>query len=245
MSIKIMTEVWDSHGIENPTHLLLLLAIADHANDEGAAYPSVPNLMKKCRIASPITFRKARQWLCERGYLSIDFCSGPGKEGRKTNIYRIEREALKPATISGYPQPVSTSDGGQLLTPHQNTPRGVSTSDPLIINRTIIEDKKENNARAREVSEPANSENGSPSLILESGIPAPKKGAGRKPGHKLEVKTYFQLKGWPTEDAWWFWNHLEAQGWTNNKQPVKDWKALANAWQVAGYMPSQKKLRFK
>jgi len=35
----------------------------------------------------------------------------------------------------------------------------------------------------------------------------------------------------------WKWH---GNGWTNNGEPIRDWKATIRAWQRAGYLPSQK-----
>ena len=48
MSVRIMSEVW-KHSRAEGSQLLLLLAIADHADDEGKAFPKIENLAMKCR----------------------------------------------------------------------------------------------------------------------------------------------------------------------------------------------------
>jgi len=50
VSIKVMTEVWNS-STATGTKRLMLLALADHANDEGGCYPSVIGLATKCAIS--------------------------------------------------------------------------------------------------------------------------------------------------------------------------------------------------
>lgn len=49
MSIKLMTQVWEQAEAEG-TKLLLLLALADMANDEGYCWPSYKTLSKKIRV---------------------------------------------------------------------------------------------------------------------------------------------------------------------------------------------------
>ena len=49
MSIKLMAMVWES-GPEDHAQKLVLLAIADHANDEGMAYPSMARIARKCSM---------------------------------------------------------------------------------------------------------------------------------------------------------------------------------------------------
>lgn len=49
VSIKVTSHVWE-HSDQRGTALLLLLAIADHAHDDGGgAYPSIPKLARKAR----------------------------------------------------------------------------------------------------------------------------------------------------------------------------------------------------
>ena len=46
MSIKLMSRVWD---MDIPQHQkLLLLALADHANDEGVCWPNQETLATRC-----------------------------------------------------------------------------------------------------------------------------------------------------------------------------------------------------
>jgi Helix-turn-helix domain len=50
VSIKVMTEVWDSSSAKGGARLVLL-ALADHANDEGYCYPSLSRLARKSRLS--------------------------------------------------------------------------------------------------------------------------------------------------------------------------------------------------
>ena len=61
MSIRVMTQVWDS-GQYNGSKLLLLLALADFAHDDGAnVYPSVDTLAQKTRCDRRTVQRNLRQ----------------------------------------------------------------------------------------------------------------------------------------------------------------------------------------
>ncbi|QHE86317.1 helix-turn-helix domain-containing protein [Hydrogenophaga sp. BPS33] len=83
MSVRTMARVWEfsQHG---GTHLLMLLAIADFADDQGHAYPSVTTLAEKCRMQQ----RNAQAILStlrNSGELEVRPNEGP----RGTNLYRI------------------------------------------------------------------------------------------------------------------------------------------------------------
>ena len=61
MSIRVMTHVWDC-GQYNGSKLLLLLALADFAHDDGGnVYPSVDTLAQKTRCDRRTVQRNLRQ----------------------------------------------------------------------------------------------------------------------------------------------------------------------------------------
>ena len=92
MSVRCMTWVWD-HSTVGGTERLVLLALADCANDEGReCWPSIATLARKCRVDERTVQRVIRR-LAERGHLLILPSSG----GRAANRYAV--------LMGGYPQP--------------------------------------------------------------------------------------------------------------------------------------------
>ena len=59
MSIKVMTDVW-KWSKATATDLLVLLALADIADDQGECWPSIRHLAKKCRIDERTVQRRIR-----------------------------------------------------------------------------------------------------------------------------------------------------------------------------------------
>ena len=59
MSIRLISRVWDSVPLEG-TELLLLLAIAEHANDEGICWPRLERLAQRVRRSLRQTRRLMR-----------------------------------------------------------------------------------------------------------------------------------------------------------------------------------------
>ena len=101
MAIKVMTQVWEN-GPQDKMERFVLLALADHCNDEGHCYPSLDLLQKKCLLT--------RQGLCnvidrleQKGYIVRQ--RGGGK-GNPTN-YWIQLDSLRP-------QPKSQVDKSQV-----------------------------------------------------------------------------------------------------------------------------------
>ncbi|RDI16384.1 helix-turn-helix domain-containing protein [Lentzea flaviverrucosa] len=88
MSIKVVTLVWE-HAPAAGNELLLLLAIADQANDLGTdAWPSVDTLARKTRL-NKRTVQRLLQRLSSAGLVAIE----PGG-GRRSNRYTIDLNLL-------------------------------------------------------------------------------------------------------------------------------------------------------
>lgn len=113
MSIQVMSWVWENAPIKGRT-LLVLLAIADWASDEGIAWPSVDSISKKARC-SIRTAQTAIEQLVKAGLLSIESNAGP----HGTNRYCVVQK-LRGAEIAG----VRKTTGGV-----QKLPEGVQKRD--------------------------------------------------------------------------------------------------------------------
>lgn len=86
MSIRVMTRVWDNSPAEG-IELLVLLCLADHANDKDEAWPSIPTIAQRSRQSE----RNVRRIL--RRLEKIGEITSIGKRGprgdRKSTVYRI------------------------------------------------------------------------------------------------------------------------------------------------------------
>ena len=83
MSIKLMSHVWAESG-QRGGALIVLLAIADFANDDGQAYPSIKTLADKSRLSESQVHRILRE-LQSSQELEIEKNTGP----HRANIYRV------------------------------------------------------------------------------------------------------------------------------------------------------------
>lgn len=83
MSVRTMAKVWELSQ-HSGTNLLMLLAIADFADDQGKAYPSVTTLAEKCRM-QPRNAQVILGSLRQSGELEVRANEGP----KGTNLYRI------------------------------------------------------------------------------------------------------------------------------------------------------------
>jgi hypothetical protein len=117
MSIPLTNAVW-KHSKQKSGALIVLLAIADYANDEGNAWPAVPTLARKARMSK----RNVQRWvraLQRDGELKV--LRNEGRRG--TNIYKIclpqakaEKGDARATHDTGAAKPVtrlsSTNDAG-------------------------------------------------------------------------------------------------------------------------------------
>jgi hypothetical protein len=94
MSIKVATEVWRGSRHKSG-NLLVLLALADHADDQGKAWPGVSSLARKARLSERHT-RRCLSELLVSGELEI--LPEPAPSGGKW--YQIQLEHLTPDILS-------------------------------------------------------------------------------------------------------------------------------------------------
>ena len=87
MSIKIQSRVWENSHQSGGT-LLVLLALADFADDNGFCYPSLPVIAKKARLSDRQT-QRAIQALQEAGELDVMPGQGVKGQGGYTNRFKI------------------------------------------------------------------------------------------------------------------------------------------------------------
>lgn len=90
MSIRIMSQVWDN-GPEDKAELVVMLALADFADDEGKCWPSVDAIGKKARMSERNARRILRKLEVD-GYLKT--IEGGGRHG--CSQYRINPDKMSP-----------------------------------------------------------------------------------------------------------------------------------------------------
>lgn len=84
MSIRVMSQVW-ANSRHKGSALIMLLAIADFADDDGYAYPAVETLASKSRMSERNT-RYVLETLTRSGELLVEHGTGP----KGCNRYRVQ-----------------------------------------------------------------------------------------------------------------------------------------------------------
>jgi len=121
MSIRLMAQVWEDTRVQSQAELLVLLALADHARDDGLCWPSIRTIAKKARIEERSAQRIVRR-LIENGLIEL-VSKGGCIEGHNTpNRYRVMVGEPKQSPGPTYSHPEVTV--GQGIRGDRESPRG-------------------------------------------------------------------------------------------------------------------------
>lgn len=106
MSIRLMSEVWKSAKEVKSERLIVLLALADWANDDGLCWPKMATIAEKARVSKGGATAIV-SWLEENGYISVQ--RGVGRGNQSTYIVHstpVKRSARNSNSddIKGHPE---------------------------------------------------------------------------------------------------------------------------------------------
>ena len=121
MSIKVMTQTWKVSQQQGGA-LLILLAIADFADDEGMAYPSISTLAKKARLS-----RRHTQRILRRLVRVKELIIHPGKGQHGSNLYQVT--LCQGDNMSGV---TSDAQGGDISCQEGVTPMSPKPSEETV-----------------------------------------------------------------------------------------------------------------
>jgi hypothetical protein len=157
MSVRTMAKVWEL-STNRGNDLLMLLAIADFADDDGNAYPAVQTLADKCRMKS----RNANVILAAlRASGELEVRQNEGPHG--TNRYRIVLPAFPLQNLTGVQKHAALQK--RALTPAKTCPKPlhVLTDEPSV-------NHQEPSTHARDAKKPHRSRSPSASDSAEEGF---------------------------------------------------------------------------
>ncbi|HDB9835901.1 TPA: helix-turn-helix domain-containing protein [Escherichia coli] len=143
MSMRLMVEVFHTE-VGNPMHKLVLLKLADNANDNGECYPSYQHIAKQCEIGKSTAMR-AIDALCEKGLLIKQPRYLIGGKEQTSNFYVIVLPSLQ-GSVRETPVVVSERHQGSVTV----TPGVVSERHPNQSYITSKENIKNNTLRVLE-----------------------------------------------------------------------------------------------
>jgi hypothetical protein len=117
MSIRLMSRVWEDSP-QKGGDLIVLLALADWANDEGHCWPSMPTLAAKARM-SERNVQKILTRLKDEGEIEI-FNGGFISGQNRTNTYKVtprQKATTPPSPTTPPGEPTATTPGELGATP--------------------------------------------------------------------------------------------------------------------------------
>ena len=139
MSMRLMVEVFHTE-VGNPMHKLVLLKLADNANDNGECYPSYQHIAKQCEI-NKSTAMRAIEALCKKGLLLKQPRYLIGGKEQTSNFYVIVLPSL-PGSSTKQPGVVAESNQGSCtkqpgVVAESNPNQSYITSKDNIKNNTL------------------------------------------------------------------------------------------------------------
>jgi hypothetical protein len=213
MSIPYLNAAMDAK-CESGTEKLVLLILANYANKNGACWPSMPSVAKRCSLSARTVVEQVAK-LAERGWLEVDRTKGksnhyilkiPVKDVHQCGSLTSEADSLPPVKdVHHYPCITRTTPVQTTVTNHKEP-----SSEPS------IEPPKEKRAKIEKQISKA---------IPES---------------EDEVKAFCKENGLTSDDASYMWNKWEGNGFENGGKKIKNWKAVIRSWKHGGWFPSQK-----
>jgi MarR-like DNA-binding transcriptional regulator SgrR of sgrS sRNA len=110
MSVRYSSAIWESGRFEGGV-LLVALALADYANDEGECWPKAASIATKVRLTLRQTHNILRK-LEKAGFLTIQSGGGRGK----SSWYRLNLETVKPVSVnSNSVKPISVKSEAETV----------------------------------------------------------------------------------------------------------------------------------
>jgi DNA-binding transcriptional MocR family regulator len=107
MSLKAINWVWD-HSESRGSRRLVLLALADYADNANQCYPSARTLAKKSKI-SEMTVHRAIRELSEIGEITVLRRKMDGRQGNEHNLYTMPLKQYPAAKSEPSPAPLKKS----------------------------------------------------------------------------------------------------------------------------------------
>lgn len=159
MSVLASAMVWKLSRQTLASHLLMMMALADFADDELRCYPSNAALARKCRM-TPRHANRVIAALVESGELQIRHNAGPHGCNRYRLLLQEGLTRKSPPDAQDIPDPQDTPDAPVTLTPRSATPDAqvlnplTSRSDEPSLNRQEPSPRARKRAASREAEHP-------------------------------------------------------------------------------------------
>ncbi len=210
MSISALR--WSFHTTVKPaSQKLLLIALANFANDSEEAYPSYETLeritsLNRKTIISGMAELAGKKLICDTG-----------KRLGATRSIQVFRLSVTPDPVVPKPEPLSCPENGTTQDGKQS--RFYLEAVPFLPGSGPVFTGKRSQKRDTE-----------PLLTLKEPKKEPvRTGTFKKPSVE-EVREYMREIEFDDGKAEGFFDYYEANGWRVGKVPMRDWKATVRTW---------------
>lgn len=200
MSLRIMAQVWDA-SVGSHTAKLVLLALADNANDAGVCWPSIPTIARKCDLSTRGVM-KILASLESDGHLTRQ------KNAGKSTVYTVQ------PVNRVHPCPPFTGEHGSpapLNAVHPNP--GTPFTPP--VNPVHVTPEHGSPEPSRTVSEPRERESRAPErepIAEPAPVHRPDPHAASRPTLEQAIAAGSQI-GMPADKATLWWNKRASADW--------------------------------
>jgi hypothetical protein len=213
MSVRVMSRVWDYAPEDiGGSELLVLLALADFAGDDGICWPSVKTIARKSRI-SERQVKRILHRLADLHLIEV-VLSGGGRKGEKrlSNRYRV--------TLAGILD--SNSDNLRPVTP--TTPVIVSPVSPVIVSPVS--------------PKPSVNHHIQPSLQEPENLDSPKN-SGKKPAPQQQTAPLLSGAIVIYRETFRLYPNVRQKREIEERVSVLAlWQQVCDAWALRGYKPT-------
>jgi hypothetical protein len=96
MSLKHIVYAFETK-LDNPIRKLVLVKLADNANEDGVCWPSINTIAKHCECGRRTVIRHI-QWLEENGFLSVKR-KRSDKNKNEVNVYELHEQTMRANTL--------------------------------------------------------------------------------------------------------------------------------------------------
>lgn len=158
MSFKLVAQVFDIR-LGNPLRKMVLMKLADQANDEGKCWPSYESIAHACEISRRSVINHIK-WLEENKYLRVEKRYNDEAKKNYTNVYHL-------TIVSGANNSLPPSAGDSLggagdslgVVQELHHPSAGAAPEPIIepiniepINESIVENKKKKKSETKKTA---------------------------------------------------------------------------------------------
>lgn len=139
MSVKLMSLVWERTDLSQ-SETLVMLALADRADDHGRCWPSIEGIAERARVTAR-SVQRIMHDLKTRGFLAVEVGGGRGHTNRYLlNVEHLKGDASNAVSTSPF---IEKGDASEQETLTPVTQKGDTAMSPES-SRTVIEPPKLN-----------------------------------------------------------------------------------------------------